>query len=232
LFSSADCRALNPISDAPIEHNADLQNGPKQIISVHPVLKTAFYAGFEGKPINPAFFELLNARTHLLILTRQQLSPSRFADCFKLAELEVTQKFCLLAVGRRPDEIEGLAGEPMAKMGKVDCWEDAKTGEKNWLYSFGYQDIPVRVVFRKGHCARAVIIDRDQVGEYVHWRLQLMETFGMVGKTGREIEHFMGDQRSAVNDGTRLQYYILKCNYLEVHLQNGKCVSSKLWALM
>jgi hypothetical protein len=201
---------------------------------LHPILKTPDFHGFEGKPISPEFFKSLNSNLRLY-----RFAPNRYGSLakrcntgsFRKAELEVGQRFCDLAKGLTEAEIVGLAGRPTAMLGKVDPWKDSEEGEKNWLYFFGYQNIHIRLVFREGHCTKAMLLDfTPEYSGYEIWRAQTIAKFA-IGKTREEIQQFIGEQQPVDGYepvGKVVAYAINNYIYMPLYFSEGKCIRTGL----
>ena len=210
----------------------------------HPILGTLDYHGFESKPIDASVYKLLNSSGANLFkfqLPFGELGDREANGSFDLAEFEVMTKFSDLARGKTKQAMLKLAGEPTAKMGKIDCWSDSKDGEENWLYCFGFtENLLVRIVFNKDLCSQAMIradsshcqrnsydLVYEAEPDYNKWRSKQIKDY-CLGKTLSEIKEIMGDQRPALIKGDEIiEYAVSKRTLVELKMKDGKCISAE-----
>ncbi len=119
----------------------------------HPILGVRPNEGLNARKLDRSTFLELNAYypPSLAILWQRD---------FAKAEREAADQFCDIVKGMNKAQIELLAGKPAyRRRTNIENWKYIKLGDDIWLYEFGGNHVPVKLLFRSKICTSAQVFE-------------------------------------------------------------------------
>lgn len=202
----------------------------------HPILLTAPEQGLNGKKLEAITFRKLNTQK---VSTHRLYYVERY---YRKAESEAAWQFCELVRFKSKKYIESIAGRPRYRGGRLVCWSNSAPGEDIWLYTFGQNQIPIKLVFKNGLCQQATEYSYTDDLAYQDWRAKQICRFAE-GKTVKQILAHEGKPESfhhapkisvsPIDSKPHTMGYETGLNTVAIlTIENQRCTNAKVWQIL
>ena len=149
----------------------------------HPVLDIAAGEPFSGTALSDWQMRQLNSD-----FTQTSHKGSERA-LFSRSEIRAALLFQKQLVGETADQVIARAGKPTCKSRLGRLWGDEVDGADSWIYYLGYSNVPVRLIFENGVCAKACFCSAQQVSNFFSWAIRQLSQYKS-SNVPEEIERF------------------------------------------
>lgn len=86
--------------------------------------------------------------------------------CWLKAEMSASKQFAARMKGLSEKAILNNVGQPCVSLTKLNYWNQKKNKVADWLYFFGFEDVPVRLRISNGKCTDSFLINTEELSTY------------------------------------------------------------------